>query len=76
MPVVRNKRNAAEAHAGDIDLVRRALTRDADAFRTIMQTHNRRLYPIARGVVRNDGEARIQPRRPMSVLSPLDKQLG
>ena len=57
MPVVRNKRNAAEAPAGDIDLVRRALTRDADAFRTIMQTHNRRLYRLARAIVRNDGEA-------------------
>jgi RNA polymerase sigma-70 factor, ECF subfamily len=57
MPVVRIKRNAAEAHTGDIDLVRRALTHDVDAFRTIMQTHNRRLYRIARGVVRNDGEA-------------------
>ncbi|ATU95678.1 RNA polymerase sigma factor [Phyllobacterium zundukense] len=43
--------------SGDMDIVRRALARDADAFRTIMEIHNRRLYRIARGVVRNDGEA-------------------
>jgi RNA polymerase sigma-70 factor, ECF subfamily len=37
--------------------VRRALARDGDAFRTIIKTHNQRLYRIARGVVRNDSEA-------------------
>src|SRR3954453_23671739 len=41
----------------DVELVRRVLARDADAFRTIMQRHNRRLYRIARSVLRNDGEA-------------------
>ena len=51
-----NKSTASD-QSGDFDLVRRALTRDADAFRTIVRTHNRRLYRIARGVVRNDGEA-------------------
>jgi RNA polymerase sigma-70 factor (ECF subfamily) len=45
------------AAAGDMELVRRALARDGDAFRTIMKTHNQRLYRIARGVVRNDSEA-------------------
>jgi RNA polymerase sigma-70 factor (ECF subfamily) len=45
------------AEAGDMALVRRALARDPDAFRTIIKTHNQRLYRIARGVVRNDAEA-------------------
>lgn len=48
-------------HAGgnskDVELVRRALARDADAFRTIMQTHNQRLYRIARGLADDDSEA-------------------
>ncbi|MGH6811383.1 MAG: RNA polymerase sigma factor [Methylocella sp.] len=42
---------------GDAELVRRALARDDTAFRTIMERHNRRLYRIARGVLRNDSEA-------------------
>jgi RNA polymerase sigma-70 factor (ECF subfamily) len=41
----------------DAELVRRVLARDADAFRTIMQRHNRRLYRIARSVLRNNAEA-------------------
>jgi len=41
----------------DADLVRRALARDGDAFRTIMQRHNRRLYRIVRSIVRDDSEA-------------------
>ncbi|MFC3322457.1 RNA polymerase sigma factor [Mesorhizobium cantuariense] len=45
------------AASGDMQLVRRALARDGDAFRTIIKTHNQRLYRIARGVVRNDSEA-------------------
>ncbi|TJW17436.1 MAG: RNA polymerase sigma factor [Mesorhizobium sp.] len=47
----------AAAASGDMQLVRRALARDGDAFRTIIKTHNQRLYRIARGVVRNDSEA-------------------
>ncbi|RWC55033.1 RNA polymerase sigma factor [Mesorhizobium sp.] len=43
--------------SGDMQLVRRALARDGDAFRTIIKTHNQRLYRIARGVMRNDSEA-------------------
>jgi RNA polymerase sigma-70 factor (ECF subfamily) len=57
MPAISINKNTVSDHSGDLDLVRRALTRDANAFRTIMQTHNLRLYRIARGVVRNDGEA-------------------
>jgi RNA polymerase sigma-70 factor (ECF subfamily) len=41
----------------DAGLVRRALARDDTAFRTIMERHNRRLYRIARGILRNDSEA-------------------
>src|ERR1700735_158740 len=41
----------------DAEQVRRALSRDAGAFRTIMQTHNRRLYRIARSILRNNADA-------------------
>jgi RNA polymerase sigma-70 factor (ECF subfamily) len=41
----------------DAELVRRALARDADAFRAIMTRHNQRLYRIARSVLRNSTEA-------------------
>ena len=41
----------------DVELVRRALARDDTAFRIIMERHNRRLYRIARGILRNDTEA-------------------
>jgi RNA polymerase sigma-70 factor (ECF subfamily) len=41
----------------EVELIERARARDADAFRTIMQTCNRRLYRIARSIVRNDSEA-------------------
>src|ERR1044072_7027194 len=41
----------------DAELVRRARARDDGAFRTIMQRHNRRLYRIVRGILRNDHEA-------------------
>ena len=41
----------------DAELVRRALARDAGAFRAIMQRHNRHLYRIARSVLRNSAEA-------------------
>jgi RNA polymerase sigma-70 factor (ECF subfamily) len=41
----------------DAELVRRAVARDDIAFRTIMERNNRRLYRIARGILRNDSEA-------------------
>jgi RNA polymerase sigma-70 factor (ECF subfamily) len=41
----------------DAELVRRALARGDTAFRTIMERYNRRLYRIARGILRNDSEA-------------------
>jgi RNA polymerase sigma-70 factor (ECF subfamily) len=43
--------------AGEADLVRRAVAKDEAAVRAIIQTHNRRLYRVARSVVRDDGEA-------------------
>jgi RNA polymerase sigma-70 factor (ECF subfamily) len=45
------------AAAGDAELVRRALIRDETAVRAIIKAHNRRLYRLARGILRNDGEA-------------------
>ncbi|RUZ71636.1 RNA polymerase sigma factor [Mesorhizobium sp. M7A.F.Ca.US.006.01.1.1] len=48
---------APSAVPGEMQLVSRALARDGDAFRTIIKTHNQRLYRIARGVMRNDSEA-------------------
>jgi RNA polymerase sigma-70 factor, ECF subfamily len=43
--------------AGRGDLVRRALARDETAVRAIMKANNRRLYRLARGILRNDAEA-------------------
>ncbi|BCG97940.1 RNA polymerase sigma factor [Mesorhizobium sp. 131-2-1] len=53
------RRDATEiiAASSDLELARRAVARDGAAFRTIIKTHNQRLYRIARGVVRNDAEA-------------------
>src|SRR5437762_1921767 len=47
----------APNQSGDLDLVRRVLARDEAAARAIMQANNRRLFRLARGVLRNDGEA-------------------
>ena len=43
--------------ADNAELVRRARGRDEAAVRSIMQSNNRRLYRIARGILRNDSEA-------------------
>jgi RNA polymerase sigma-70 factor, ECF subfamily len=45
------------ASSDDAELVRRALARDEVAVRAIMQANNRRLYRLARGILRNDTEA-------------------
>jgi RNA polymerase sigma-70 factor, ECF subfamily len=42
---------------GEAELVARARARDETAIRQIMQMNNRRLYRMARGILRNDGEA-------------------
>jgi RNA polymerase sigma-70 factor (ECF subfamily) len=47
----------APAGATDVELVRRALARDEAAVRAIIQANNRRLYRLARGILRNDSEA-------------------
>src|SRR5947208_16242370 len=41
----------------DAELVRRALGRDEAAVRAIITANNRKLYRLARGILRNDGEA-------------------
>jgi len=41
----------------DAELVARALARDEAAVRAIIRANNRRLYRLARGILRNDGEA-------------------
>jgi len=41
----------------DAELVRRARDRDEAAIRSIIRSNNRRLYRLARGILRNDGEA-------------------
>jgi RNA polymerase sigma-70 factor, ECF subfamily len=45
------------AAASDAELVKRALARDEAAVRDIIKANNRRLYRLARGILRNDGEA-------------------
>ena len=45
------------ASLDDTELVARAQRGEAPAFRAIMQRYNRRLYRVARGIVRDDGEA-------------------
>src|SRR5437764_5411711 len=45
------------AAGGDAELVRRALGRDEAAVRAIVTANNQRLYRLARGILRNDGEA-------------------
>ncbi len=50
-------RKVAPDGLGDAELVVLARRKDGGAFRVIMQRHNRRLYRIARAVVRNDSEA-------------------
>jgi RNA polymerase sigma-70 factor (ECF subfamily) len=41
----------------ELDLISRALAHDPSAVREIIQANNRRLYRIARGVMKNDSEA-------------------
>lgn len=43
--------------SAEAELIRRAVGKDEHAIRTIVQAHNRRLYRLARSVVRDDGEA-------------------
>ena len=54
---MRQASQIASERTTDQALIRRALAGDEAAFRTIMQANNRRLYRLARGVLRNDAEA-------------------
>ena len=47
----------AAAASADAALVQRARDRDETAIRAIMQANNRRLYRLARGILRNDQDA-------------------
>ncbi len=47
----------ASAGLAEAELVQRARARDEAAVRAIMQSNNRRLYRLARGILRNDSEA-------------------
>jgi RNA polymerase sigma-70 factor (ECF subfamily) len=51
------RKQATPAASDDAELAARAVARDASAFRAIMQRHNRRLYRIARGILRDNIEA-------------------
>ena len=48
---------AAAADAAERDLVARATARDETAIRTIIQRYNRRLYRLARSVLKDDADA-------------------
>jgi RNA polymerase sigma-70 factor, ECF subfamily len=48
---------ALELTADDDRLLERARQKDRDAIRLIIKQHNRRLYRIARSIVRNDSDA-------------------
>jgi RNA polymerase sigma-70 factor, ECF subfamily len=56
MTVTQTQRAVAEK-LGDEDLVRLARGRDEAAVRAITNRYNRRLFRIARSIVRNDAEA-------------------
>src|SRR5438445_1316656 len=47
----------APGSTSDTELVQRALKRDETAVRAIITANSRRLYRLARGILRNDGEA-------------------
>lgn len=48
---------AVDDRAGERDLVRGALARDPEAIRSIMRRYNRRLFRVARSILRDDSEA-------------------
>jgi RNA polymerase sigma-70 factor, ECF subfamily len=50
-------RPTAQAGDDDAELIRRTLDRDEAAVRAIMTANNRRLYRLARGILRDDAEA-------------------
>src|SRR3954465_3814510 len=62
---------------GDDELIRRAKARDEAAVRAILQVNNRRLYRIARGILRDDSEAEdVVQETYIRVLTRLDDFRG
>ena len=49
--------NASTGMAPDMDIVKRVLEGDTTSFELIMRRYNRRLYRIARGILRNEEDA-------------------
>ena len=49
--------NTAAGMTSDMDIIRRVLDGDTASFELIMRRYNRRLYRVARGVLRNDADA-------------------
>jgi RNA polymerase sigma-70 factor (ECF subfamily) len=61
----------------EADLIRRAQARDEAAIRTIIKANNRRLYRIARGILRDDSEAEdVVQETYVRVLTRLDDFRG
>jgi RNA polymerase sigma-70 factor, ECF subfamily len=54
---MRQAKTSKTTQAAVDDLVARARDRDEAAIRAIIKAHNRRLYRLARGILRNDAEA-------------------
>jgi RNA polymerase sigma-70 factor (ECF subfamily) len=50
-------KTAPHDSAAETDLIARAIRRDEAAIRAIVAQHNRRLFRLARGILRDDGEA-------------------
>lgn len=68
---------ATQSSRDDADLVRRARTGEAAAFRDIMQRHNQRLYRIARSVLRESAEAEdVVQETYVSAFTHLDSYRG
>jgi RNA polymerase sigma-70 factor (ECF subfamily) len=57
MPQSISTTKSARPAEGETELIQRAQEGDALAFRAIMERHNRRLYRIARTLLRNESEA-------------------
>ena len=49
--------NTAQGTAADMDIIQRVLAGDTASFELIMRRYNRRLFRIARSVLRNDADA-------------------
>ena len=47
----------SQPRSAEAELVRRAVSKDESAIRAIIQANNRRLYRVARSIVRDDSEA-------------------